>query len=327
MRVNRKFSSSYRAGMMLAAFALDRLIGDPERPTHPARLLGETIALADRGLLPRLKSPLSRRIGGVGLALALPAATFLGVSRLLRSLPTTWSMLVEVWLLGTALAGRDLGEAASRVQRGLTVSLDEGRRQVAWIVGRDTTEMTEAEVVRATVETVAENTSDGVVSPLLFGFIGGAPLALAFKAISTLDSMVGYRNERYSDFGWASARLDDLVNYVPARVTALAASLVGGLGRKGMRSLWRDRVHHASPNAGLVEASFAQALRVRLGGTARYGGIEMRRAQVGGDYDPPGLADIDRTVALSEAVGLVVLGAGAGALWGWGVSDTEHGNA
>src|SRR5665648_77571 len=177
MRGNRGFSPSYRAGAMLAAFALDRLIGDPERPTHPARLLGETIAVADRGLLPRLESPLSRRIGGVGLALALPAATFLGVSRLLRSLPTTWSMLVEVWLLGTALAGRDLGEAASRVQRGLTVSLDEGRRQVAWIVGRDTTEMTEAEVVRATVETVAENTSDGVVSPLLFGFLGGAPLA------------------------------------------------------------------------------------------------------------------------------------------------------
>ncbi len=327
MRAKRKFSPNRRAGMMLAAFALDRLIGDPERPTHPARLLGQTIALADRRLLPRLESPLSRRIGGVGLALALPATAFFGVSRLLRFLPTTWSTLLEVWLLGTALAGRDLGEAASRVKRGLAVSLEEGRRQVAWIVGRDTSQMSEAEVVRATIETVAENTSDGVVSPLLFGFLGGAPLALAFKATSTLDSMVGYRNERYEEFGWASARLDDLANYVPARLTALAVSLAGGVGREGMRGWWRDRVHHASPNAGLVEASFAQALRVRLGGTARYGGVEVRRAQVGGGYEPPTLRDIDRTVALSEAVGLVVLGAGAGALWGWGISDAEPGNA
>lgn len=326
MRGAPRASTKYRVATMLAAFALDRLIGDPERPTHPARLLGKTIAQADKKLLPRLKSPRAKRLGGVGLALALPTTTYVATARLLRALPAAWSMLLEVWLLATALAGRDLGEAASRVQRGLGVSLDEGRRQVSWIVGRDTAQMTEDEVVRATVETVAENTSDGVISPLLYGFLGGAPLALAFKAISTLDSMVGYRSERYRDFGWASARLDDVANYLPARLTAVAASLSGGVDREGMSRWWKDRLHHASPNAGLVEASFAQALHVRLGGKARYGGTEVQRTEVGRDYQPPRLEDIDRAVVLSEEVGAVLLGAGAGALWGWGLAGAGRVN-
>lgn len=298
-----------RAGVLVAAYALDRAIGDPPRPTHPARLMGRAITLYETLARWIVSTPEQERKAGTLLAVGLPTLVWGSSRGLLSLLPRPLRLAAEVWLAATAFASRDLGLAARRVSQGLDRSLEEGRSEVAMIVGRETAQMTEADVVRATVETVAENTSDGVVAPLVFAALGGAPLALGFKAVSTLDSMVGYKNERYLDFGRASARLDDALNLFPARLTAMLATLAGGKGVGAVRRWLEDRRHHASPNAGLVEASFAQALGVRLGGPARYGGIVVERPAMGAEYPAPVRADIDRAIGLSERVGYMTLGA------------------
>lgn len=316
-----------RSLIVSAAFALDRLIGDPVRPTHPARLLGHSVALYEKGARWALHRSgqdarpagdtaraQTERAAGIVLAAGLPLFTYGLTRRLLAAFPRPLRPLAEVWLLSTALAGRDLGDHARRVDQGLNHSLAEGRRRVGLIVGRETAAMGEPEVVRATVETVAENTSDGLVGPLLYGLAGGAPLALGYKAVSTLDSMVGYRNQRYVHFGWASARLDDLINLLPARLTALLATVAGRRGASAAGRWWADRRHHASPNAGLVEAAFAQALRVRLGGGAWYGGRYMEREPVGREFREPERQDIERAVRLSEGVGRLALAGGVAVL-------------
>ena len=304
-----------RCAIVAVAYAVDRIVGDPPRPTHPARLMGKTITAYETGVRRVIEGPTQERVAGAVLAGALPLGVTLGTWHLLRALPTVLRVPAEIWLLSTALASRDLGQAARRVEQGLERSLKDGRLEVSMIVGRDIAELDEAEVVRATVETVAENTSDGVVAPLVFAAVGGAPLALGFKAVSTLDSMVGYKNERYRYFGWASARLDDAANLLPARLTAALATVAGRGGPRQVRRWLDDRVHHESPNAGLVEAAFAQALQVRLGGPARYGGRMVERPSMGAEFAAPVRADIARVVALSDQVGLLALGVVLGSLW------------
>lgn len=305
-----------RTAVVSAAFALDRAIGDPVRPTHPARLMGLAIARYDVAARSwAAGDPARERQAGIALALGLPAAAYLGSRAALRLLPRSLRPLGEAWLVSTAFAAKDLADAARRVEAGLDESLAAGRYRVSMIVGRDTAEMTEADVVRATVETVAENTSDGVVAPILAAVVGGAPAAMAYKAVSTLDSMVGYKNERYRDFGWASARLDDLLNLAPARLTALLATAAGGRGLGPARRWWEDRTLHESPNAGLVEASFAQALQVRLGGPARYGGRLVEREYVGREFAPAERADIERVISLSTRVGELALAVGLAVRW------------
>ena len=312
-----------RCAVVAAAYAVDRVVGDPPRPTHPARLMGKAITAYETGARRAIDGPGQERIAGAVLATALPLGVTLGTWRLLRALPAALRVPAEIWLLSTALASRDLGQAATRVERGLERSLEDGRREVSMIVGRDTTELDEADIVRATVETVAENTSDGVVAPLVFAAVGGAPLALGFKAVSTLDSMVGYKNERYRYFGWASARLDDAANLLPARLTAALATVAGRGGPRQVRRWLDDRVHHESPNAGLVEAAFAQALHVRLGGPARYGGRMVERPSMGAEFAAPERADIARVVALSDRVGFLTLGVVLGSLWTAGLAGAR----
>lgn len=307
-----------RALVLGAAFAVDTVIGDPVRATHPARLLGRAISVFEWAVrrLPGFSGdPAKERAAGIVLAAGLPPATFVVTRRLLRSLPGWVRPAADVWLVSTALAGTELARSAERVEQGLDSSLDDGRRAVSMIVGRDTRTMTESDVVRSAVESVAENTSDGVVAPLLYAAAGGAPLALAYKAVSTLDSMVGYRTERHLHFGRSSARLDDAANLVPARLTAVLAVLAGGGGPGALRRAWAERVHHASPNAGLVEASFANALGLRLGGPAAYDGRVVERPYLGGPVaQPPARADLARAAALSRRVGVLALGACVGGL-------------
>lgn len=307
-----------RCAVVAAAYAVDRVVGDPPRPTHPARLMGKAVTVYEAGVWRAIEGPAQERIAGAVLAAALPLGVALGTWRLLRALPAVLRVPAEIWLLSTALASRDLGQAATRVEQGLEHSLEDGRREVSMIVGRDTAEMDEVDIVRATVETVAENTSDGVVAPLVFAALGGAPLALGFKAVSTLDSMVGYKNERYRYFGWASARLDDAANLAPARLTAALATVAGRGGPRQVRRWLDDRVHHESPNAGLVEAAFAQALQVRLGGPARYGGRMVERPSMGAEFAAPERADIARVVHLGDRVGFLALGIVVGSLWAAG---------
>jgi adenosylcobinamide-phosphate synthase len=199
--------------------------------------------------------------------------------------------VLSIWLISTTIAARGLSRAAGEIYRLLqNNNLDEARRKVGLIVGRDTGNMEPRDVIRATVETVSENIVDGVVAPVFYSFLGGAPLAIAYRAVNTLDSMLGYKNERYINYGMASARFDDLINYIPARLTGiflLAASRVLRMRtREAYEAVLRDASGHPSPNSGIPESAVAGALGVRLGGLNYYNGCGSFRAYMGKDLMP-----------------------------------------
>ena len=279
-------------GTLIAAVVLDVSCGDPQWFPHPVRLMGRMITWYER----RIRCLVSGRAGevaaGVFLAVALPAFWYAATCWLLELSMAAHEMIgksTEVLLAYTALAARDLSDHAAVVGRALDAqSLQEARRAVAHIVGRDTAGLSEADIVRATVETIAESTSDGVIAPLFYLVIGGPPLALAYKAVNTLDSMVGHLDDRYRYFGWASARLDDLANWIPARVTACLAIMAVGLRFRSvarMRYAWtvfcRDAGKHPSPNSGRAEAAMAGGLQIQLGGVNYYDGTPMPRPLLG----------------------------------------------
>jgi adenosylcobinamide-phosphate synthase len=259
--------------------------------------MGRVIALCERQAL-RPKSADAQRLAGLVLAVSLPAAVFLLARSALAAAPPRLRPLAEVALLSTALSMRGLARAALAVQRELEAGdLPAARRCVGEVVGRDTDDLPPDEVARAAVETVAENTSDGVVAPMLYGLLLGAPGALAYKATNTLDSMLGHPDPPYTYLGWAPARLDDLANLVPARLTALAAALASGRPAATLRSAARYGPRTKSPNAGWAEAAFAGALGLTLGGTNRYGGVP-REGPLLGEGRPPEPVDIERAVRL-----------------------------
>lgn len=280
------------AGVLLAACALDAVIGDPRWLPHPVRLMGRVIVGYERTIRPALSHRIFERMAGLMLAVGLPVVCY-G----LAWLAIEWSSRihevigqgVEVGLAFMTLAARDLSDHARAVRQALaTGSLEAARGAVSRMVGRDTAHLSEGEIVRATVESVAESTADGVVAPLFFLVLGGAPLAIAYKAINTLDSMIGHLDDRYRYFGWASARLDDVANWIPARVTALVIVISAGVvfrKRESMKRAWyilrRDGKKHASPNSGHPEAAMAGTLGVQLGGLTSYEGVPAARPVLG----------------------------------------------
>ena len=275
-------------------FVLDLLFGDPAWLPHPVVRMGRCITWYERRVRPLFPAtPRGELWGGALLAAALPLASFAlsGAACLLaRRLHPAAELAVQSLWCAQALAARDLATESGRVAEALNRGdLPGARRAVARIVGRDTAQLDAEGVAKAAVETVAENFCDGVVAPLLYITLGGAPLALAFKAVSTMDSMLGYKTERYLYFGRAAARLDDAANYLPARVAALfwiaAAALTGHDARGAFRSWRRDADKTASPNAGQTESACAGALGVQLGGPARY---------FGSLYEKPTLGDARR---------------------------------
>ena len=220
--------------------------------------------------------------------------------------------ILETVMIYFCLAARSLQEAAREVGKDLrSHDLPAARRSVAMIVGRETDCLNEVGVSRATVETVAENLVDGVIAPLFYAVIGGAPLAMAYKMVNTLDSMIGYKNERYRDFGWAAARLDDVANWLPARLTvplvALAAAILNGRWQSALALARRDGQKHTSPNAGLSEAAFAGALAVRLGGPNRYHGMTVSKPWIGAEFNPVRTVDIDRACDLMLLTAVLAL--------------------
>ncbi|MEK3882272.1 adenosylcobinamide-phosphate synthase CbiB [Paenibacillus sp. PL2-23] len=276
-----------------AAIVMDLLVGDPKWPTHPVILVGRLVKWLERRLMPQdrgLRSPMALRLRGVLL-------TFLTVT---ASTATMWVIVsgadavhpwlgyaLSAWFISTTIAVKGLKDAAMLVYVPLVQGdLDTARQFAGYIVSRDTHDLTGKEAARAAVETVAENTVDAFVSPIVFALIGGAPLAMLYRTVNTLDSMVGYRNEKYIYFGWCSARLDDVLNFIPARLAGLllvaAAWLTPGLrARKGWRAWLRFAKLHPSPNSGIPEAVVAGALGVELGGENRYFGVPSVRASMG----------------------------------------------
>ena len=274
---------------LIMACAVDGVIGDPRWLPHPVRLMGRAIGWYEARARAVVHGPAGECLAGSVLAAGLPAVAYVTAwyaIELGRGVHHLAGVLIVVGLGATTLAARDLVDHAREVLRPLQAGkLEDARRAVSKIVGRDTARLSETEIVRATVESIAESASDGVVAPLLYLAIGGPPLALAYKAINTLDSMVGHQDTRYRHFGWASARLDDAVNWIPARLTAgllvIAASLSMRTGQAAWRTLWRDGRKHPSPNSGRPEAAMAGALGVRLGGMAWYDGTPFERPFLG----------------------------------------------
>ncbi len=288
-----------RATGLVLGFAADRLWGDPARH-HPVAGFGRLASALEHRMHAddRVRGAAFTSVLVVGPAAVAAVAqhrTQHPVARTLLTAATTWAVL----------GGRSLGREATAVHDILAAGdLPGARRRLTHLVGRRTEELEPGEIARATVESVAENTSDAVVAPLLAGAVAGVPGLVAYRAANTLDAMVGHRSPRYERFGWASARLDDLLNLVPSRTSALLAAatapLVGGRPRDAVAIWRRDAARHPSPNAGPVEASFAGALGVRLGGTNDYAGTIEHRAMMGdGELVP---ADIARAVRLGDAV-------------------------
>jgi adenosylcobinamide-phosphate synthase len=272
--------------VIFLAVLLDLIIGDPGWLPHPVVAIGHVIHRLDRGLRRRW---LNQRLAGILLLLLVVfcavGATWVLLQSLTALLPLA-GWIAAVVISSTCLAARSLHKESALVASALLAGdLPLARRKLSHIVGRDTDGLEEPEIWRAVVETVAENTSDGIVAPLFWLTLGGPVSAMAFKAVSTLDSMVGYRNQRYLQMGWASARMDDLLNFIPARISALllvvAAPLAGCSASGAARITLRDRLKHPSPNSGYPEAAAAGALGVRLGGAASYGGVSSWKEYIG----------------------------------------------
>ncbi|MDR0842600.1 MAG: adenosylcobinamide-phosphate synthase CbiB [Acidobacteriota bacterium] len=272
--------------LILTAFVLDLLIGDPRWFPHPVRLIGALAVRSEKPLRRLVKNP---RLAGVLVVFIVVGASGLAAFILMRCAAWVHPLAgdaVSVLLLYTTFASHDLMRHSRRVYVALwNKNLVEARRRVAMLVGRDTDNLTEPEVVRATVESVAENIVDGVTAPIFFAVLAGPVGAMAYKAINTLDSTFGYKDERYLLFGWASARLDDVANYIPARLTAplvaLASVICGFMPLRSVHIFLRDGRKHDSPNSGLTEAAVAGALGVQLGGLNYYAGEACECARMG----------------------------------------------
>ena len=284
------------------ALIIERFIGYPQAIHrvigHPVEWIGRFISWLDRRFNPP-EQPASRLAGVVALLalLVVTGGIAIAVALLLRSLPFGW--LAEALLATAFLAQKSLRDHVQAVADGLALSLEAGRRAVSQIVGRDPQALDRSGVSRAALESLAENASDGIVAPAFWLLIGGLPGIVLYKAINTADSMIGHKSPRHLSFGWASARLDDLVNIPGARITGLLFALAAGRGRKAaFTAMYRDADRHVSPNAGWPEAALAGALAIRLGGRRSYGGREVDLAKMGDGKDELDQIDIERGLSL-----------------------------
>lgn len=300
---------------VMLGFALDALLGDPRWFPHPVCAVGKLISCMEK-LLRRLFPP---RKGAMVFAGAVLWIVVCGVSFAVPFLVLRFLFRINFWLEFAAnsilcwliFARKSLSEAGQHVYRAVKESVEKGRKAVAWYVGRDTAELTEEGVIKAAVETIAENLTDGVVSPLIYMLIGGAPLGMLYKAVNTLDSMVGYHNEKYEYLGKFSAKMDDIFNFIPARLSALC--IIAGAGmlrldnRSALRIYRRDRNLHKSPNAGQTESACAGALHIQLGGDASYFGKTVRKAAFGDPLRRVNRTDILATIDLMNAASVLAL--------------------
>ncbi|WP_166242114.1 adenosylcobinamide-phosphate synthase CbiB [Paenibacillus turpanensis] len=337
--------------MAAAAVVLDRMIGDPRWLPHPVIWIGrliswlekqlrrETVHTAEAGVVsrsgeaaaaeqfdPRSDDEGKSASDEAGFMLRIRGIALTAITVML-AFAVTWLLVyiaqrvhpwlgfaVNIWFIASTLAVKGLSDAAMQVYRPLVGGdLPEARTQVGYIVGRDTDRLDEAETSRAAIETVAENIVDAFVSPLLYAVLGGAPLAMLYRAANTLDSMVGYKNAKYLHFGWASARWDDVMNYVPARLTgclmvAVCWALPGYEAGAGLKA-WRSFAGlHPSPNSGIPESVAAGALGIQLGGRNVYSGLVSERARMGWERQPIRAEHIVRTVRLLHGVSVLAAG-------------------
>jgi adenosylcobinamide-phosphate synthase len=279
---------------LASAYALDLFAGDPSWLPHPTRWIGRLITWAEAAFYDEHASPKQQRLAGCAFWVSVVAGAVIGTLFLLQlclHLSPYLGGAVSIWLAYTTLATRSLHRESSRVVEALREGrLAVARERLAMIVSRDTGQLEEREILRAVIETVAENISDGIVAPLLYLAVGGPLGAIAYKTVNTMDSMVGYQNERYVHFGWCAARLDDLANWVPARLSGLILVAVSAGLKLDWRGAWqvmrRDARKMKSPNAGYPEAAAAGALGIQLGGTNIYFGQAVAKPTLGDGTHP-----------------------------------------
>lgn len=310
------------------AYFWDRLLGDPRWLPHPVIGIGRCISSMER-LLRRWFTQDKLKAAGFLLPIVIVGGAFGATWLLLWALALVHPWLsygVEAILIATTIAVKGLQDAGMKVYNKLAAGdMDGARFETSMIVGRDTDTLDEPELVRATVETVAENIVDAVISPLFYALLGGAPLAMAYRAVNTLDSMVGYKNEKYEKLGYASAKLDDLANWIPARMTAGLVALSAWLFRAGdakraLKTVLSDAVKHPSPNSGWPEASVAGALHIRLGGFNVYKGVRSFREYMGEPLEVLAAKHIPATCRLLRGTSILFAALGLAALWlrgGW----------
>lgn len=305
---------------LLTGYVLDLIFGDPRQIYHPIRIIGNLIAVLEKGIRKVFPKTSRGELAGGTVLVVLVVLIYTAVPAALLGL-AAWIHPVVYWLLASfwcwqILATKSLKTESMKVYAPLKEGdLPAARRAVAMIVGRDTERLTVEGVAKAAVETVAENTSDGIVAPLIFLALGGPALGFFYKAVNTMDSMVGYKNERYLYFGRTAARLDDMLNFLPSRISAwlmiLAAAFLGRDGKNAKRIYLRDRRNHASPNSAQTEAVMAGALRVQLAGDAWYFGELYKKPTIGDPFravEPEDIVRANRLMYLTSALALAVCG-------------------
>ena len=297
------------------AFVLDVLIGDPRWLPHPIRMIGKCIEYLEKVLRSIF---VSERMAGIFLTGIIVIGSYLITFKIISffyGFGTVWGIAASIVIIFYSLSIRDLLNETRGVLKALkSGNLPKARSNLSRIVGRDTHNLSEQQVATGCIETSAESSVDGIIAPLFYAFIGGPALAMAYKSINTLDSMVGYKNEKYNNFGWASAKLDDVANFIPARIAAIilpiSSFICGADFSNSIRIVKRDGQKHPSPNSGIPEAAIAGALKIRLGGPSVYNGIPSNKPFIG---DPINIIDFDdisstTRIVMVSAIILVVSG-------------------
>jgi adenosylcobinamide-phosphate synthase len=291
--------------ILILALMLDFMIGDPYWFYHPVRIMGKFISFEEKLIRKHFKGKKMETLAGV--ALLLDTALFTAgitwfILSISKSINPSLGFGAKVFLTYTTLSIRSLHFEGIQVKDELAKSLERGRKRVSNIVGRDTENLSEEEVVKATIETIAENTTDGVISPMFYILLLGPIGAMVFKAVSTLDSMVGYRNEKYEYIGKASAKADDLLNYLPARICGALMVIAAYILRYDCKNAWhiltRDHGNHKSPNSAWSESAVAGALNIKLGGTHDYWGVPVYKPTIGDERKNAETGDIHKTIKM-----------------------------
>ncbi|HMK60624.1 MAG TPA: adenosylcobinamide-phosphate synthase CbiB [Dissulfurispiraceae bacterium] len=317
--------------ILAAAFGLDLLIGDPRGLPHPVRIIGHGISIMENEIRKFVGTKKLARVGGIILTASVVGSVFIlsyAVNLFIREsinaggISAFIAITFAIVLAATTIAVRDLLDSARAVISAIRAgAIAEARESLGMIVGRDTASLADKGILKATIETLAENLSDGIVAPLFYFSLGGLPLAMTYKAVNTLDSMVGYKNEKYIDIGWASAKLDDLANYLPARISGClivlsvlilyffvrAHDAIASTCRSFVIML-RDGRKHSSPNSGIPEAAMAGGLGVMLGGPSTYGGVLINKPTIGDELASDYIAAADKAIIIifiSSLLGLV----------------------
>jgi len=309
-----------QAVSIVIAYILDLLFGDPRWVPHPVRGIGYLI---ERGEGPCRRAIKDGRVAGVVFASSIIIFTWAITFALISAAGLVshyLGMAVSVMVIYMSIAVKDLGVESRAVFTALEAGdLNTARAALSKIVGRDTAHLDEPEIIRATVETVAENIVDGILSPLFYAFLGGGALAMAYKAVSTLDSMIGYKNERYIEFGLAAAKIDDAANFIPARLSVIFLVLASWVSGYNPMKTWnitiRDGEKSPSPNSGFPEAAIAGALDVRLGGLNYYNSTAVQKSYIGDDVNPLNKAHIKEAVKIAYVTSALFVITGAILFW------------